>query len=321
MAELRIRTARHTIRIAAPPKRVYQLITDVERWPQIFGPIVAVEPLGSTGGTERVRVWELVDGEVRSHVSGRESNPRRMQVRFRQDEAPRPVASMGGLWLVLPETDGCLVVLDHHYRVAGDDPVDARWLAGAVDHTSGAMLSALRDAAELDGELERLWLSCVDTMDIDGDARDVYDFLARAHDWPQRLPHVDRLTVEEEFADIQHLDAEIKLPNGSVHATSTVRVCFPETHIVYKVTRPPAIMQALTGTFTVTRRPRGVRATAHNTVLLRRDKIAGPLGNESTVEDVRVAVRDVLRSLSLSVFGQAKKFAEARRPIWVEGAA
>src|SRR5262249_34884972 len=157
--------------------------------------------------------------------------------------------SMGGLWLVVPKGNGSLIALDHHYRVVDDDPTDAEWLARAVDGSSVAMLSALRDAAGLDGEL---WLSGVDFMDIRGDARDVYDFLARAQDWSHRLPHVDSLMVEEDVADIQHLDAEFRLPSGSVHDTSAVRVCFPERRIVYKMTRPPAIMRALTGTFTVT---------------------------------------------------------------------
>jgi hypothetical protein len=118
--------------------------------------------------------------------------------------------------------------------------------------------------------------------------------------------------------DIQHLAAQIRLPNGSVHATKTVRVCFPETHIIYKQTRPPSVMRSHTGTFEIARLPHGVRATATQTVLLNHDAVAAL---PSTVEDARVAVRDVLRSLSLATLGRAKKFAEARRPMWTEGAA
>ena len=321
MAELRIRTARHTVRVAAPPRLVYQLISDVTRWPQIFDPTVAVEHLGSGGNTERVRMWHLVDGEVRCHVTQRDHHPQRMQLRFRQEESSPPVASMGGLWMVVPKGNGSLVALDHYYRVVDDDPAEAEWLAQAVEQTSLAMLTALKEVAELDGQLDALWVSHEDSVDIYGEPRDVYDFLARAHDWPQRLPHIDRLLVDEEFVDIQHLHGQIRLPNGSTHHTSTVRVCFPETHIVHKMTRPPAIMRALTGTLAVRRLPNGVRASAGNTVLLRRDAIADAFGKQSTVEDARVAVRDVLRSLSLSTLGRAKKFAEARRPTWIEGAA
>ncbi|HEU5469449.1 MAG TPA: aromatase/cyclase [Actinophytocola sp.] len=320
MAELMIRTARHTIRVAAQPKRVYQLIADVNRWPQIFDPTVSVEHLGYAGSGERVRVWELVGGDVHSYVSHRELNPVRTQVRFRQEGTPDPVASMGGLWLVLPKGNGALVTLDHYYRVVDDNPADAEWLAAAIDRNSRAMLAALRETAELDTELDALWLSCEDSVDIDGDARDVYDFLARAEDYPQRLAHVDRVLLAEEVFGIQHLETDIRTPDGAVHSTATVRVCFPETHIVYKQTRPPAIMRAHTGVFVVRGLPTGVRVTAQHTVLLRREAMTGPLGAEfGATQDARVAVREVLRAFSLGTLGRAKAFAEARRPVWASG--
>jgi aromatase len=312
MAELRIRTARHTVRVAAPPRRVYQLIADVGSWPEMFDPIVAVDPVGLDGAretSERVRVWELVDNEVLSCVSHREYHPTRMQVRFRQEGAAHPLVSMGGLWLVVPKGRGSLVALDHYYRVANDNPADVRWLADAIDHNSTAMLSALRETAEQDGELDQLWLSYEDSVDVDGDPRDVYDFLARVQDWPQRIPHVDRLLVDEDVSDIQRVQSEVRLPNGSVHATNLIRLCFPETRIVFKHTKPPATMRAHTGTFAVTRLAHTVRVTAAYRVRLRREA----LPDESTVDDMRAAVRQVLHEMSKATLGRAKAFAESRR--------
>src|SRR5918992_626607 len=95
MAELRIRTARHVVRVAAQPDRVYRLIAEVGNWPQVFDPIITVDRLDFDGMTERVRIWELVDGDVHSCVSHRQGNPSRMQVRFSQEGAPHPIASMG----------------------------------------------------------------------------------------------------------------------------------------------------------------------------------------------------------------------------------
>jgi aromatase len=301
MAELRIRTARKTVRVAAPPRQVYQLIADTARWPQLFEPTVHVEHLGGSGTTERVRLWELIDNDVRCGESQRELNPRRLQVRFRREETQHPVASMGGLWLVVPKGSGSLVALDHYYRVVDDDPADTRWLAEVVDRTGEAMLSALRENAERVEPLEALLMSCTDSVDIGGDPRDVYDFLARAQDWPQRLPHVDRVLMNEDVPDIQHLESDVRLPNGSVHTTSMVRVCVPQTRIVYKYVKPPWIMRAHTGSFTIATLPHGVRATAEHTVLLRQ-------------ESTKDTVRQVLRELSLAALGRAKEFAEARRP-------
>jgi len=232
MAELRIRTARHTVRVAAPPRQVYQLIANTMRWPQIFGPTVHVEHLGAVGTTERVRLWDLIDDEVRGFVSHRELNARRMQVRFRREATPDPMASMGGLWMVIPKSTGAVVALDHHYRVVGDNPADAQYLAEVVDRTSAALLASLRDVAEQGSRLDRLMLSCEDSVDIGGDPRDVYDFLAGAED-------------------------------------GVARVCFPSTRIAFKQSTPPATMRAHTGGYSITRLPYAVRATATHMVLLR----------------------------------------------------
>jgi hypothetical protein len=304
MAELRIRTARHTVRVAAPPRQVYRLIADTARWPQIFEPTVHAEHLDRSGDFERVRLWQLLDGEVKAGDSVRELNPRRLQVRFRRENTPHPAVSMGGLWMVVPKRSGSLVVLDHYYRVVDDEPAATGWIAKVVDETSEAMLASVREAAEQGPVLGKRTLSCEDSVDIAGDPRDVYDFLARAQDWPQRLPHVNRLLMDENVPDIQHLESDVRLANGSVHTTSMVRVCFPQTQIVYKHTRPPAVMRAHTGSYTVTKLPHTVRATAAHTVVLR---------HEST-KDI---VRGVLRDLNLAALGRAKEFAEARRPVRV----
>jgi hypothetical protein len=79
------------------------------------------------------------------------------------------------------------------------------------------------------------------------------------------------------------------------------RVCFPQTHIVYKHVTPPAVLRAHTGSYTVTRLPHTVRATAAHTVVLRS-------------ESIKDTERQVLRDLNLAALGRAKAFAEARRP-------
>jgi aromatase len=122
--------------------------------------------------------------------------------------------------------------------------------------------------------------------------------------------------MDEDISDIQHVQSDVWLPNGSVHTTNLIRLCFPETHIVFKHTKPPSVMRAHIGTFAVTRLAHTVRVTAAYRVRLRRDAI--PEG--STVDDMRAAVRQVLHDMSLATLGRAKAFAEARRPVRVGAA-
>jgi len=166
MAELRIRTARHTIRVAAPPQRVYQVLANVDPWPDLFDALVAVEHLGIAGACERIRFWRRDDGVLRGWTSARELNPKRLQVRFRREDPTAPLASLGGLWLVAPKRNDSIVVLDHYYRVLGDDDAAATALAEKIATGSTATLTALRQAVEFD-HLATQWTSTSDLNEAD----------------------------------------------------------------------------------------------------------------------------------------------------------
>jgi aromatase len=307
----KLRTARHAITVAAAPERVYRLIADVRRWPQLFSPTVHTEHIGRTETEESVRIWALANGEVRDWTTRRELDPAGMTVAFRQQVSSHPVLGMGGVWQVYPDRAGARVELLHDYRIVDDDEQDAAWVARAVDRNSTAELGALREMAQAPGELDELWLSFADSVEVDGDPEDVYQFLARAQDWPHRLGHVARLDLDEEVPDVQHITMDTVAPDGSVHTTSSVRVCFPSTHIVYKQTRMPGVLTAHTGRWTIepAQDPGGpVVATAHHTVVLKPEAL-------DTVDDVRTKVRAALGGNSLATLRKAKEFAESRRPI------
>lgn len=151
MPELRIWTARHTIRVAAPPKRVFELVANVDRWPALLDSLVSVEHLGFDGVCERVRFSKRVDGATHAQTMVRELNPRRMQARFRQVDVRSPLATMGGFWLVVPKGRGSMVALDHYYRVVDNEPATAAWVERQIAVESTSMLAALRQTVEFAG--------------------------------------------------------------------------------------------------------------------------------------------------------------------------
>lgn len=142
MTDLRIWTTRHTTRVAAVPKRVFELVANVDRWPTLLDSLVSVEHLGFDGVCERVRFA----GPTHALTMARELNPKRMQVRFRQVDVLPPVVSMGGFWLVVPKGSGSLVMLDHYYRVVDDTA--AAEVAHRIAEQSTSMLTALRRTVE-----------------------------------------------------------------------------------------------------------------------------------------------------------------------------
>lgn len=148
MAELKIWTTRQTIKVAALPKRVYELVADIDGWPAVFDTVAAVERLGSDRIGDRFRIVERTGY---TWTSIREANPKRMQVRYRRTVPPAPLASMAGLWRVHTKVVGVVVALDHYYRVEDDNPETAAVAAQEIATIGTAMLRSLRRTVEFGG--------------------------------------------------------------------------------------------------------------------------------------------------------------------------
>ncbi|MFF4743732.1 MULTISPECIES: aromatase/cyclase [unclassified Streptomyces] len=314
MAESVAQRVRHSVTVKAPAEAVFALIADVERWPYVFPPTVHAERLELTGSDERIRLWALANGEVKTWTSRRNLDRDRLSVRFRQEITQPPVAAMGGEWVLEPRSEReTLVVLHHDYRAVGDDPEGLRWIRQAVDRNSRAELDRLRGAAELDGGIEELTLSFDDSVRIRGAIGDVYAFLADAARWPERLPHVARLELREDVAGIQEMEMDTRTADGTTHTTRSVRVCFPEHRIVYKQTVVPAAMAGHTGEWLLREQPDGtVLATSRHVVLVDRAGVAKVLGDQATVDEAKTIIRTALGKNSRTTLEHARTYAEER---------
>ncbi|WP_410667995.1 aromatase/cyclase [Amycolatopsis sp. cmx-4-68] len=306
------RNVEHEITVAAPAKHVYHLIADVGNWPQLFAPTVHVEEVSQDERSQRIRIWATANGTAKTWTSRRELDPGALRIDFRQEVSQPPVGGMGGAWLVEPlSEDTSRVRLRHDYHAATDDPADLAWIDQAVDRNSRVELAALKDSAA--AAASDLLFSFEDTVEIDGRARDVYDFVNEAQRWPERLPHVARVDLTEDTPGLQVLEMDTRTQDGSTHTTRSVRVCLPHRQIVYKQVRVPALMTLHTGHWLFEDRPGGgVTATSRHTVRINEDNIAGVLGESADVAAARTFVRNALSANSLATLGHAKNHAESR---------
>ncbi|MCI0383421.1 aromatase/cyclase [Streptomyces sp. CNQ085] len=316
----RTHVTEHTVVVDAPAATVYGLVADVSAWPQVFGPTIHVEVLEEHADEQLLRIWATANDQVRSWTSHRILDSRARTVSFRQVASAHPVASMGGKWLVESNDDGgSRVVLLHDYTAVDDDPAAVELIERAVDRNSRAELAALRNAAEQSGDAEEdggLRFTFSDSVDIGGSAEDVFAFLDRADLWPERLPHVARIGLEEAPSDgggstVQRMDMDTRSPDGSLHNTMSVRVCFPDRSvIVYKQLRVPVAMSGHTGRWEIEPHGKGVRATSWHTVTLDPEGVRQLLGPEATLAEARAKVRQALGANSTTTLRHAKRFAE-----------
>ncbi|MFG2652918.1 aromatase/cyclase [Streptomyces sp. NPDC048436] len=310
MSGPKVHEVEHEITVAAPAKAVYQLLVEVENWPQMFPPSVHVERLEQDGEHERIRIWATANGAAKTWTSIRRLAPDEGRIEFRQEVSSPPVAAMGGAWIV--EADGderCRVRLLHDYRAVDDDADALEWIASAVDRNSHAELAALKVNAEAAAAGSSPLLSFEDTQQIAGRAQDVFDFINEAHLWEERLPHVARVRLEDEEG-LQILEMDTRTTDGSTHTTKSVRVCLAPDRIYYKQTQVPALMTLHTGQWRFEENADGVLATSQHTVVINEANIEAVLGADAGVEDARKMVRKALGTNSLSTLAHAKAHIE-----------
>ncbi len=313
MPEPVLHEVEHSERVQAPAAEIYRLIAEVGNWPRIFPPTIHVEYLEQGADVERIRIWATANGAAKSWSSRRELDPEGLRIRFRQEVSSPPVASMGGTWVVEPiDATSSRVRLLHDYRAVGDDPEGLAWIDAAVDRNSRSELAALRAAAEPGPGGRELLLSFDDTVGIEAPAQKVYDFLNEAQLWTERLPHVAKVRLTEDVPGLQLLEMDTLTKDGSSHTTTSVRVCFPDTRIVYKQIVVPALMTLHTGYWRLTERDGRTEATSHHDVVINPRTIAGVLGEQAGVGEAKAFVRNALGTNSRATLGHAKAYAEGR---------
>ncbi|MCP2262595.1 aromatase [Streptoalloteichus tenebrarius] len=304
----------HEITIAASASEVYQLIADVTRWPVVFGPTVHVEHLERSATRERFRIWATAKDEVKTWTSVRELDPVARTIAFRQEVSQPPVARMGGRWRMEAVAAGrTRVVFGHTYRAIDDDPDSLAWIDEVVDRNSRVELAGLQSAAERGRALDELSLTFEDTVRMAGPRAAAYDFVREAAEWPRRLPHVARLALTEDEPGVQVMEMDTIRPDGTVHTTRSVRICFPQEKIVYKQLVPPALLSAHTGCWLFEETGDGVAVTSRHTVVVDPEAVPTVLGPGATVAEAQEFARNALSRDSMTTLLRAKSFVERAR--------
>ncbi|MFF6782492.1 SRPBCC family protein [Streptomyces sp. NPDC012510] len=304
----------HEITVQAPATEVYRLIAEVENWPRIFPPTVYVDHVERGENQERIRIWATANGEVKNWTSRRTLDPEALRITFRQEVSAPPVASMGGTWIIEPlSEDTSRIRLLHDYRAIDDDPESLKWIDEAVDRNSRSELDALKTNVELAHAAAEVTFSFEDTVQVNGSAKDLFDFVNEADRWQERLPHVATVRLEEVSPGLQILEMDTRAKDGSTHTTKSYRVCFPHHRIAYKQVTLPALMTLHTGYWTFSENEDGVAASSQHTVVLNTENITRVLGPDAGVAEAREYVRTALSTNSRATLGHARTYAEQQR--------
>lgn len=301
----------HTIAVSAPPSSAFRVIAEAVNWPLVFLPTIHLDRDDLGEGEERIHVWALANDEVKEWTSIRNVDPDRLTVQFRQEKSSPPIGAMSGEWIVEAQPGGgSLVRLLHDFRAIDDDPASLQWIADATDRNSKTELSTLKAAAEQAAERDDLIVQWDDSVASTGAAADAYEFVWNAREWPSRLPHVGKMTLEEPEPNVQVMEMDTVTKDGSAHTTQSIRVGFPTRKIVYKQTTLPILLSVHTGHWLFEATPEGSMLTSRHTAIIKPEAIAEVLGADATMQTAREYIQSALTANSRVTMEHAKAFAE-----------
>ena len=304
----------HSIAVSAAPSAAFRVIADAVNWPLVFLPTIHLDRDDLGGGEERIHVWALANNEVKAWTSIRNLDPDRLTVQFRQEKSSPPIGAMSGEWIVEAQPDGgSLVRLLHDFSAIDDDPAALQWIADATDRNSQTELATLKAVAEQADERDSLIVQWDDSVPSTGAADDAYEFVWNAREWPSRLPHVGKMTLEEPEPNVQVMEMDTVTKDGSAHTTKSIRVGFPRRRIVYKQTTPPTLLSVHTGHFLIEGAPEGCVLTSRHTAIIKPEAIAEVLGADATVQDAREYIQSALTANSRVTMEHAGAFAEGTK--------
>src|SRR5579875_1895869 len=253
----------HQIQVNAPSEKVFGLIADIGRWPQIFPQIVLTERLDDRDGWQRARIHQWNNGKASDWVALRRPDAGQLRLDYRQEQTWPPVLDMGGSWVVRPvDDDTCVVHLAHDYEAARTDAATLGWIDDLIDKNSQAELTALKAAAELDPEL---LITFGASLDVEAPPEAVYRFLRDAEEWPAHIPHVASAKLTAVAPNVDLLDMDTRTDQGAIHTAQSVRVCLPGERIVQKYLLLPPIATLHIADWTVA----GGSASVTHTVIVK----------------------------------------------------
>lgn len=296
---------RHTRRVPVDAEVIHHYLGDVTQWPHTFAPTVHAEVLERRAEVERVQLWALANGAVRTWISRRVLGLPGYPIFFAQEPPASPLQEMTGSWLVIPVAEGeSEVILTHQFTTL--TAADEDHVRRAVDANSTAELAGLDTVADYLAHPEAL-LQFEDSQHIAAPLEVVHAFLWSADAWPERLGHVAAVDLTEDDG-VQRLAMTTRSPDGGEHGTVSFRVAPRPGVIAYKQTEYPPIMRAHAGRWLLERATDGgtLARSAHSVRL--DPQVAAAHGG---TEQAGRLVRNALSTNSRRTLAAAKAHCEA----------
>lgn len=299
MSTMNDETTRYSATASATIEVVFGLMADVQWWNTFHAPSIHAELLNESSGSKTYRHWWVVDDHtVKNFTATWRTDRIAGAIDFELFPKGEDRPAVVGQWLLSDASDETIIA------------VKFKSTSNEIEADLRGLLDAVVDAAEQHEQRQNLVVDFEDPLFVSGPLEPAYAYLYDCAKWPERIPHVVRLDLEESpDGQVQFFDMDTHTPDGVPHTTRSVRICVPGNIIVYKQIGLPALLDGHTGHWRFTPTREGVWLGARHTAVIKPSALE-VLGEGTTVDDARKYLRKVLGTNSMGNLRFAKQYAE-----------
>ena len=292
----------HSIEIDTEIEKVYNVCANVLKWPEYFPPCKKAKIITENGNQQLIEITAKSNEEEFTWQSERILYPKNYRIEFHQSTPGPLVKYMQGIWHVFKLNRGVLLSLQHTFEVKDNvenlinnvqNKEDAlQFMHQSIDSNTKQELGAIKKLLENDG-LRNLEAKFTAEIDIKATAEQVFNLLYNIKDWPNILPHCEKITVLYEDGCNQEFEMTVVNAEGKSEVMRSIRHGYVNTMIEYFQPSPPPVLKQHAGKWTINETESGIHLEAWHSITLCEDGVRnvwGEIGSEKALHRVVQAI-------------------------------
>ncbi|MEK8019678.1 MAG: SRPBCC family protein [Candidatus Parabeggiatoa sp.] len=313
-----MKTTSHTVTCHAPANKIYQIISDVQRWVGLFELAREVSIVGKGEQHEIVRITAKIDDVDTTWLSHRKFFPEIFGIDF-EILTPMPlVESMHGHWRVIPlESGSSLLLIEHHFVIKGNvegliEGVHTReeatdFMLRAIENNAWRDLARTKVFVEENAqEKAPLRHAFSSSQTIAAPIADIYQLLAEVESWPNLLPHCDAVDLLYNEGGYQEFVMNVSTPHGKERFRS-IRICRDNIFsIEYFQPEPPPVLKLHRGAWVLQSVPEGTNIIASHEIQIDPEACQRVFGNDN-IESHKENISQAIEKNSLMTLEACKQ--------------
>ncbi|WP_350306553.1 SRPBCC family protein [Photorhabdus viridis] len=253
----------HSIICNTQAEKVYQVIVNSEKWPEIFEPCQEVKVIFRDKDSEKIEIKALINGIIMQWVSERKFHVETFSIRSKLTKPMTLVKEMETSWRVIEiNSQQCMLMLEHDYDIEPEitglvDGVETtqqahEFISKGIDLNSVKELNNIKSIVEVDERAEKkLNGNLIHSIICEASAKDVYTLVKDVSYWPDIFSFCEGAEVLNRIDDSELVEIKARQNNKTVSWQTKRYYSDSIYRIDYVLPKPMPLLKAMNGRWQV----------------------------------------------------------------------